>query len=862
MITNNNVLKEIINDFPPLQQVDKLLIANNAQLTTFDISQLRIINGDATFTSNGFETIDLTNLTILKGGLSIIRNLRLKNIVGGNQLKEIGGLSIFFHNQLRNIEGFKNLERIGSLGVNFSENIFLSAFGLPKLQSIEGGLYLTSLKIKVALPNLHSIGGNVSFAQLSKITDFQWISNLETISGRLNIFRNENLISLKGLDKLTKLNVNGVINPLSIENNPKLTDCCSVKNLVELTVSQGNTVKIRNNALNCSSIEEIENSCMTAAEQLDLEVTMTTTNKSPKQYTTFPVELTIKNNSQVNATNIQLNAFQICNDQNQLDRIVVLSGGSIRASKGSYNQFLKTWTIPALGAGEEATLSVQAFVLKEGLFAMSAEIVTAIPNKDIDSTPSRFESNPTVGCIATEDDEASLQFNGEEVLTTCDLLNLIDTDPCNWQIEQLATYHFRGRNYLVTTPTGNSGVPYTVKDCETGEIFCIDSNCRNFTTQEATLIEVIARLSDCKDCDVVCSVSGPRPFEVCGSDGKTYRSACLAECAGVTWTEGPCSTTDCKFLDTIDPDPCDPDVIEVALYTYQGRSYIVTVPDPMLIDAGRSVQDCETGENFCSVSPFSEVTSCGDFFNEAIKGEVISSRENCPNCGCPEIDDVEAPIICGSDGKEYSTACHAACAGVTWTEGPCNTGGITCGEITVIPGIDQITIKGKPGENYFFKVHRTSPRWEYVFECNAKCGSEVTIPNLATTTYFIDVYDKSWKLICDDIEVPLIAIDGFQGNGTASSRSSVLNTNNRITRPISIYPNPAQQQVTINLDNTIYQDATLYISNHLGQLVKTIPYTQVGNSPISLESFTNGVYQVQVVANGQIVAKEKLVVLR
>lgn len=28
---------------------------------------------------------------------------------------------------------------------------------------------------------------------------------------------------------------------------------------------------------------------------------------------------------------------------------------------------------------------------------------------------------------------------------------------------------------------------------------------------------------------------------VCGSDGKTYSNACLAECAGVTYTAGACA---------------------------------------------------------------------------------------------------------------------------------------------------------------------------------------------------------------------------------------------------------------------------------------------------------------------------------
>jgi len=88
----------------------------------------------------------------------------------------------------------------------------------------------------------------------------------------------------------------------------------------------------------------------------------------------------------------------------------------------------------------------------------------------------------------------------------------------------------------------------------------------------------------------------------------------------------------CTYAETIRLNPCDPQIMETALYEYNGNNYIVSFPDPSLIDAGPTVRNCSDGSEFCTVSPFFESPACNDFFQNATKLEVLASRKDCSSC--------------------------------------------------------------------------------------------------------------------------------------------------------------------------------------------------------------------------------------
>jgi hypothetical protein len=168
---------------------------------------------------------------------------------------------------------------------------------------------------------------------------------------------------------------------------------------------------------------------------------------------------------------------------------------------------------------------------------------------------------------------------------------------------------------------------------------------------------------------------------VCGSDGRTYSNACMAEraCVEVDY-EGVCSRPpsscqdldqdgyspeggDCGAVDCNDRDPViNPDMVCAAIYDpvcgVDGNTYSNSC------DALRNCVEIDyTGE--CSIS----TTSCTDADGDGYSPE----GGDCGRVDCNDNDDTISPeIMCfdnydpvlGTDGKIYSNACYAkqACA--------------------------------------------------------------------------------------------------------------------------------------------------------------------------------------------------------
>jgi len=76
----------------------------------------------------------------------------------------------------------------------------------------------------------------------------------------------------------------------------------------------------------------------------------------------------------------------------------------------------------------------------------------------------------------------------------------------------------------------------------------------------------------------------------------------------------------------------------------------------------------------------------------------------------------------------------------------------------------------------------------------------------------------------------------------------------------NLYPNPASDIVTLNIDNTINADFTLNIYNVTGELVSSETLRQ-NQQQINISDLSNGIYMVEIKSkewNG----KQKLIIQR
>lgn len=181
---------------------------------------------------------------------------------------------------------------------------------------------------------------------------------------------------------------------------------------------------------------------------------------------------------------------------------------------------------------------------------------------------------------------------------------------------------------------------------------------------------------------------------------------------------------------------------------------------------------------------------------------------------------------------------------------PTGSGGntIQCGEITLNYTSNSIEMQGQSGKNYFFKVHDLNNGWAEAFSCSYQCGSSQTANSLASSRYLVKIFDESWSLVCEQ-EINLGA-----------------NASSRTARPsletFTLFPNPAQSEIAIDLKEYAGENANISISNSYGQIVyqqkvETLPAEAL---KIHLGDFVNGLYLVNIKLKNRILKSEKFLV--
>ena len=136
--------------------------------------------------------------------------------------------------------------------------------------------------------------------------------------------------------------------------------------------------------------------------------------------------------------------------------------------------------------------------------------------------------------------------------------------------------------------------------------------------------------------------------------------------------------------------------------------------------------------------------------------------------------------------------------------------------------------------------------------CAGDCGDTWVAEGLPAGDYIVQftLRNRSWGSICDNNEENITLYVTVLHGASSSSRNSVtgLTVNTSVSTTLKIYPNPAQETVTLDLSKWMNQPVNVSIRNHFSQVMFEQYIEKVNGTPkqIQLTNFANGLYYIQV----------------
>lgn len=257
-----------INDLSSLRNLihidGDLNLLNNpllASLTGFE--NINSIGGDLLVIRNSLleDLSGLDNLTSIGGELAIVQNTLLRTLNGLNNVHSINGgfIYIYQNDALISLMGLENVTTVnGTLEIS-SNNALSSLIGLENISTVSGRLEIANnpaLNDLSGLESITSVGSHLVIFNNDALTDLEGLNQVITVGGDLAIPQNDQLISLNGLEQ-----VQTVGGGLYVNNNPILSDCCAVIDLMSGTGVNG-PISFENNATACDSQTAVENNCI------------------------------------------------------------------------------------------------------------------------------------------------------------------------------------------------------------------------------------------------------------------------------------------------------------------------------------------------------------------------------------------------------------------------------------------------------------------------------------------------------------------------------------------------------------------------------------------------------------------------
>ncbi len=342
----------------------------------------------------------------------------------------------------------------------------------------------------------------------------------------------------------------------------------------------------------------------------------------------------------------------------------------------------------------------------------------------------------------------------------CPTAYLIDFGPdfCNDCWEEVATYEWNGKNYLVylfdninCVDGGNN-----IYDCETGELFCTEggftpgpNTCNNFFATATKLETIWSKAANCgtnPDCDNI-EVYATPSSELQGTVQITGLNAPIqiVKIYSENWDLLFECNNNCQGQ-VIYPAPyAGKYIVQVQMYTENWEWICQTdnieVEVEVLTDCASNLLPDEDGDGIC------EGLDCDD--NDPNIGERQPAGTSCNDNDSTTIND-----IIQADG--------CTCKGTP------DTGNPSCEDVQIVrlptfaptPGIETYEVTRLTAPIEIVKIFNRNT-YEKLYECNNDCGEGFTI-DLQEGEYVLQIqmYTENWGWICGkDIEFDVITTD-------------------------------------------------------------------------------------------------------
>jgi len=221
--------------FPNVEKVGNDLTVSGGSLT--DIAGFNnLISVEEDFLINGSgNLLDITGFQKLEktgGDFSIYLNSELESISSFNELDSIfGRVQISDNPSLTAISGFNNLVHIGT-DLYITSTGFTSLSGFPQLNDLGNDLYLSgnnNLELIDGFENLTYINGGLTIRFCSSMDTLEAFPSLTEVGEDILIEFNESLTEIKGFSAVTN-----VIKGISFRDNDVLKDINGFENLEAL----------------------------------------------------------------------------------------------------------------------------------------------------------------------------------------------------------------------------------------------------------------------------------------------------------------------------------------------------------------------------------------------------------------------------------------------------------------------------------------------------------------------------------------------------------------------------------------------------------------------------------------------------